>query len=55
MATEVKVTEREIEARAKMASFIDHVIDVIQSTPCQDEPTKPTSDEERPAKVARAF
>lgn len=51
--TKPKVTDQEIAARAKMAAFIDHVIDVIQSNP-QEEPAKPTS-EENPARVARSF
>jgi hypothetical protein len=32
-ATPVRVSDKEVQARAKMATFIDRVIDTIQSTP----------------------
>ena len=31
--TATRVKEKEIQARAKMAGFIDRVIDIIESTP----------------------
>jgi hypothetical protein len=31
--TSTRASDKEIQARAKMASFIDRVIDIIESTP----------------------
>ena len=48
-----KISDEEIEARAKMASFIDHVVEVIESTP-KPEPSlkksESTSGRERSAR-----
>lgn len=52
-ATPDRVSDREVQARAKMAGFIDSVIDTIESTPANQETAKdgkkPTSRAERPA------
>jgi hypothetical protein len=39
-ATQNRVSGKEIEARAKMAGFIDRVINTIQSTPKKETPQK---------------
>jgi hypothetical protein len=47
------VTDKEVQARAKMAGFIDSVIDTIESTPPNEDAAKggkkATSRAERPA------
>ncbi len=52
-ATPSRVTDKEVQARAKMAGFIDSVIDTIESTPPNPDAAKggkkPTSRAERPA------
>jgi hypothetical protein len=36
-ASPVRVSDQEVQARAKMATFIDRVIDTIESTPQENQ------------------
>jgi hypothetical protein len=55
MATAIqkRVSEREVKVRAKMATFIDHVIDTIETTP-RRKAKAATPRAKRPAKVQRS-
>jgi hypothetical protein len=46
-----RVSDKEVQARAKMAAFIDRVIDTIESTPLSHEPdvAKASRPAERPS------
>jgi len=52
-ATPGRVSDEEVQARAKMAGFIDSVVDTIESAPANEDTAKggkkPTSRAERPA------
>jgi hypothetical protein len=51
-AIQNRVKEREVQARAKMAAFIDHVVDVIETTPKRKK--RPTPRATRTSKARRS-